>query len=138
MTLKEEKDRDIKWQKTKQDMISGISHDLKTPLTSIKGYIKGIKDGVADSKEKQEKYLDVAYKKACEMDKLIERLLYFSRVENGQISYNMKNISVKKLIEQYINGQEFDFNNIDPNNIPEKPSEKTTNQIKLIYRTPQF
>ena len=53
ITLKDEKERDIKWQKTKQDMISGISHDLKTPLTSIKGYIKGIKDGVADSKEKQ-------------------------------------------------------------------------------------
>lgn len=46
ITLKEEKERDIKWQKTKQDMISGISHDLKTPLTSIKGYIKGIKDGI--------------------------------------------------------------------------------------------
>ena len=109
ITLKEEKERDIKWQKTKQDMISGISHDLKTPLTSIKGYIKGIKDGVADSKEKQEKYLDVAYKKACEMDTLIERLLYFSRVENGQIAYNIKNIGVKKLIQQYIKGQEFDF-----------------------------
>lgn len=109
LTLKEEKERDAKWQKTKQDMISGISHDLKTPLTSIKGYIKGIKDGVADSKEKQEKYLDVAYKKACEMDNLIERLLYFSRVENGQISYDMRDISLKKLIEQYIRGQEFEF-----------------------------
>ena len=109
ITLKEEKERDIKWQKTKQDMISGISHDLKTPLTSIKGYIKGIKDGVADSKEKQEKYLDVAYKKASEMDILIEKLLYFSRVENGQISYKLKKISAKKLIEQYIKSQEFDF-----------------------------
>lgn len=85
ITLKDEKERDIKWQKTKQDMISGISHDLKTPLTSIKGYIKGTKDGVADSKEKQEKYLDVAYKKVCEMDTLIDRLLYFSKVENGHI-----------------------------------------------------
>ena len=95
--------------KTKQDMISGISHDLKTPLTSIKGYVKGIKDGIADSKEKQEKYLDVAYKKACEMDMLIERLLYFSRVENGQITYEMRNISVRKLLEQYIKVQEFEL-----------------------------
>ncbi|MBR2587587.1 MAG: HAMP domain-containing histidine kinase [Bacilli bacterium] len=109
LTLKDEKERESEWQKTKQDMISGISHDLKTPLTSIKGYIKGIKDGVADSKEKQEKYLDVAYKKASEMDTLIERLLYFSRVENGQISYDMRNVSLKKMIEQYIKGQEFEF-----------------------------
>ena len=43
------------------------------------------------------------------MDTLIERLLYFSRVENGQIAYSMKNISAKKFIEQYIKGQEFDF-----------------------------
>ena len=107
--LKEERKRDIKWKKTKQDMISGISHDLKTPLTSIKGYIKGIKDGVADSEEKKEKYLDVAYRKACEMDTLLERLLYFSRVENGQISYDMKKISLKKLIEQYVKAHEFEF-----------------------------
>lgn len=109
MTLKEEKERDAKWQKSKQDMISGISHDLKTPLTSIKGYIKGIKDGVADTEEKKQKYLDVAYTKACEMDSLIEKLLYFSKVEAGQISYNMKNISAKKLIEQYKKRQEFEF-----------------------------
>lgn len=109
-TLKNEKEREARWQKTKQDMISGISHDLKTPLTSIKGYIKGIKDGVANTKEKEEKYLDVVYKKACEMDDLIERLLYFSRVENGQIYYEFKNISVKKLIEQYIKEHDFDFN----------------------------
>lgn len=107
--LKEERERDIKWKKTKQDMISGISHDLKTPLTSIKGYIKGIKDGVADSEEKREKYLDVAYRKACEMDTLLERLLYFSRVENGQISYDIKKVSVKNLIEQYVRAQEFEL-----------------------------
>lgn len=109
-TLKKEKEREEKWQKTKQDMISGISHDLKTPLTSIKGYVKGIKDGVANTKEKQEQYLDVVYKKACEMDELIEKLLYFSRVENGQINYDIKNISIKKLIEQYIKEHEFDLN----------------------------
>ena len=128
LTLKDEKERDLKWQKTKQDMISGISHDLRTPLTSIKGYIKGIKDGVANSKEKQEKYLDVAYKKACEMDSLIERLLYFSRVENGQISYNLNTINVNKLIDQYVKSQEFD---LKEKGVEIKTNIKTNDNIKV-------
>ena len=54
-------DRAEEYDKAKTEMIAGMSHDLRTPLTSIKGYIKGVKDGVANTPQKQEQYLDIAY-----------------------------------------------------------------------------
>lgn len=105
-TLKEEKELNKKEQKSKEDMIAGISHDLRTPLTSIKGYIKGIKDGVASSKEKQEQYLDVAYNKACEMDILIEKLFELSQLETGEYLYNFKPEHIGNFINEYIKKQE--------------------------------
>ena len=65
--------------------MAGISHDLRTPLTSVKGYIKGMRDGVANTPEKREQYLDIAYRKACDMDKLLQRLFYFSKLETGNL-----------------------------------------------------
>ena len=105
-TLKEEKELNKKEQKSKEDMIAGISHDLRTPLTSIKGYIKGIKDGVASSKEKQKQYLDVAYNKACEMDILIEKLFELSQLETGDYLYDFKLEHVGNFVDEYIGKQE--------------------------------
>lgn len=62
-----------------------MSHDLRTPLTSIKGYIKGVKDGVANTPQKQEQYLDIAYQKACAMDVLLRKLSDFSKLETGNM-----------------------------------------------------
>ena len=62
------------------DLVSGISHDLRTPLTSVKGYLKGMRDGVANTPEKREQYLEVAYRKSCEMGVLLQRLFYFSKL----------------------------------------------------------
>ena len=57
--------------------ISDISHDLKTPITSIIGYVEGIKDGVANSPEKMDKYLSIIHLKARDMDSLIDELFLF-------------------------------------------------------------
>ena len=80
-----EREKTAAYERARTDLVAGISHDLRTPLTSVKGYIKGLRDGVAQTPEKQARYLDVAYQKACEMDVLLQRLFYFSKLETGNL-----------------------------------------------------
>lgn len=83
--LLEEQEKSAAYERSRTDLVAGISHDLRTPLTSVKGYIKGLQDGVAQTPERQRQYLDVAYRKACDMDVLLQRLFYFSRLETGNL-----------------------------------------------------
>ena len=89
--LQEERERNASYEKARTDMIAGISHDLRTPLTSVKGYIKGLRDGVANTQEKQEQYLSIAYSKASEMDVLLQKLFYFSKLETGSLPLSLDN-----------------------------------------------
>ena len=83
--LLEEQEKSAAYERSRTDLVAGISHDLRTPLTSVKGYIKGLRDGVAQTPERQRQYLDVAYRKACDMEVLLQRLFYFSRLETGNL-----------------------------------------------------
>ena len=83
--LLHEREKNAAYERARTDLVAGISHDLRTPLTSVKGYIKGLRDGVANTPEKREQYLDVAYRKACDMDVLLQRLFYFSKLETGNL-----------------------------------------------------
>ena len=62
-------------------MTAGIAHDLRTPLTSIKGYVEGLMDGIANTPEKQERYLNTIYSSAKDMENLLDELLTLSRFE---------------------------------------------------------
>ena len=79
----------LKEEKARSDMVTGISHDLRTPLTSARGYIQGILDGVAGTEEKKELYLRTAYEATEEMDILLQKLFDFSRLESGQLPFYM-------------------------------------------------
>ena len=83
--LLDEQKKNAAYEQARTDLVAGISHDLRTPLTSVKGYIKGLRDGVAQTPERQRQYLDIAYRKACDMDVLLQRLFYFSRMETGNL-----------------------------------------------------
>lgn len=79
--LKESVELQLQYEDNRKELISNISHDLKTPITSIKGYVEGIKDGVADTPEKMEKYVNTIYNKAQSMNYLIEELLTYSKLD---------------------------------------------------------
>ncbi len=93
--LKENEEEKFASDEEKKVLISNISHDLKTPITAIKGYAEGIIDGVADTKEKQEKYLRTIYNKANELNILINELTVYSKVDRQRIPYNFQNLLVK-------------------------------------------
>ena len=94
LRLKESADEKLEHEKQNRELISNISHDLKTPITSIKGYVEGLIDGVANTPEKQEKYIRTIYNKANDMDHLIDELTLYSRFESDRIPYNFHRLNV--------------------------------------------
>ena len=77
-----------------KELVSNITHDLKTPITTIKGYVEGIMDGVADTEEKKNKYIRTIYSKACELDNLINELAFYSKVNADKLNYNFCKINI--------------------------------------------
>ncbi len=94
LRLKESTEEKLENEKHNKELISNISHDLKTPITAIKGYVEGLMDGVADTPEKVDKYIKTIYNKANDMDRLINELTTYSGIDNNRILYNFHRINV--------------------------------------------
>lgn len=99
--LLEEQEKSAAYERSRTDLVAGISHDLRTPLTSVKGYIKGLRDGVAQTPERQRQYLDVAYRRACDMEVLLQRLFYFSRLETGNLPLFREEADLGSFVGQF-------------------------------------
>lgn len=94
LRLKESAEEKVQYDKENKELISNISHDLKTPITAIKGYVEGILDGVAASPERVDKYIRTIYNKANDMDKLIDELTFYSKIDTNKIPYTFSKINV--------------------------------------------
>ena len=92
--LKDNAEEKINGEKENKTLISNIAHDLKTPITAVKGYAEGLMDGVADTPEKRDKYIRTIYNKANEMDTLINELTLYAKIDTNRIPYNFAKINV--------------------------------------------
>lgn len=92
--LKDNAEEKLRSEQQSKELISNISHDLKTPITAIKGYVEGLIDGVADTPEKQNKYLQTVYSKAIDMDHLINELSFYSKIDTNKIPYTFSRLNV--------------------------------------------
>ena len=93
--LKESTEEKILMDKENKELISNISHDLKTPITAVKGYVEGIMDGVADTPEKMDRYVRTIYNKTNEMDHLINELTFYSKIDTIRIPYTFSKLNVE-------------------------------------------
>jgi Signal transduction histidine kinase len=84
----------MKYDDNRKMLVSSISHDLKTPITSIKGYVEGILDGVANSPEKIDRYLKTIYSKAEQIDVMIDDLLLYSKLDLNQLPFNYEKTNI--------------------------------------------
>lgn len=95
-------DKEREAERTKNELITNVAHDLRTPLTSIIGYLELLSGQVSISQEMQKKYIDIAYAKSKRLEKLIEDLFGFTKLNYGRVSMHVSRVDVVKLLSQLL------------------------------------
>ena len=113
--LKSSTEEKVSFDRENKELISNISHDLKTPITAVKGYVEGIMDGVADTPEKMDKYIRTIYNKANEMDRLIDELTFYSKIDTNRIPYTYSKIYVSDYFDNCIEELRMELESTDVN-----------------------
>ena len=96
-------DKEREAERTKNELITNVAHDLRTPLTSIIGYLELLSSKATPlPPELQKKYIDIAYGKSKRLEKLIEDLFGFTKLNYGKISMNVSKVDIIKLLGQLL------------------------------------
>ena len=95
-------DKEREAEQTKNELITNVAHDLRTPLTSIIGYLELLSGKVELSRDMQKKYIDIAYAKSKRLEKLIEDLFGFTKMNCGRLSMHVAKVDVVKLLSQLL------------------------------------
>lgn len=83
-------------------LMANLSHDLRTPVTAIKGYVEGIRDGVANTPEKRDHYLEVVYAKTLVLEGLVGNMTDFSEYELGRMQYHFERVELSAFLADLI------------------------------------
>lgn len=136
--LRDLMDRERESERTKNELITNVAHDLRTPLTSIIGYLELLSEGKELPADMQKKYIDIAYVKTKRLEKLIEDLFGFTKLNYGKISMQVGKVDVVKLLSQLL--EEFYPNFMDKNlsyelqsNVPAKVITADGNLLARLF-----
>lgn len=86
----------------RKELMAGISHDIRSPLTSIKAYVEGLLDGIAKTQEDRNKYLITIKRKAEDIDRMVEQMLTFSKIEMDEFPMEMTKFRLDQEIKKFI------------------------------------
>lgn len=100
-------------EENRKELISNISHDLKTPLTSIKGYVEGIREGIADDPEKLKKYIDVIHSKTLDIDRMIDDLFLLSKLDLEQEQFHFDAVPLEEFYRQTMSELRMEYKSAD-------------------------
>ena len=108
--LKESIELQLKYEQNRRELVAGISHDLRTPLTTIKGYSQGLKDRIANTEKMRERYYEIIYSKASDMEQLVEKLFFFSKLDTGKYPFKFEDVDSNDFFNNFFNNYAAEFN----------------------------
>lgn len=111
--LKLAKEKEQAYFKNRQELMASMSHDLKTPLTSIKGYMNGLEDGVADTEEKRSRYIHVINQSASRLENMIDELFMYSKLDLEEETFHFENIDIVPYMTDIINEYQLEYSHLN-------------------------
>lgn len=102
LRLKESIEGQLKDEDNRKQLITNISHDLRTPITTIKGYVNGIKDGVANNPEKLVDYMNTILEKTSDLDHMIEELFLYSKLDADSVPFTYTEVDLDSYLKEYV------------------------------------
>ncbi|GAB2540505.1 sensor histidine kinase [Gracilibacillus alcaliphilus] len=111
-SLKEAQDVQKKYETNRRELISSISHDLRTPVTSIKGYVQGVTDGVANTPEKLDRYMTTIGQKTNELERMVDELFLYSKLDLDRVPFHFMPIDIDQFLRDIIDEWAFQYPDI--------------------------
>src|SRR5699024_6438661 len=100
LMIQMEKERQVERQKN--ELITNVSHDLRTPLTSILGYLHLLLDGKFENEEQRNEYVKIAFSKSEQLENLIEDLFAYTKLTDGNFILDRQDVCINKFLDQLI------------------------------------
>ena len=98
-----------RYENGRKELIAGISHDLATPLTALKGYICGLRDGIANTTEKRRHYLNMMLETTNNMTTLVESLFLFSKLDLGRVELHLEPVAIYSYFVDFVDDKRLYF-----------------------------
>lgn len=109
--LQDSVEQQQKDESSRKELIAGISHDLRTPLTSIKAYVEGLEKGIANTPRLYKRYIDTIKNKSTELENIIEQLFLFSKIDIGDFPFHFKKADIALELQTYIGEIQDEYKN---------------------------
>ncbi|WP_123040283.1 sensor histidine kinase [Cohnella candidum] len=123
------------YEANRKELISSISHDLKTPITAIRGYVDGLLEGVADTPEKSDKYIRTISAKADEMDRLIDELFLYAKLDLHRIPFSFETVPLAGFMKDWAEELHFEM---DKRSIGFEPIFDIPSEASVLMDRDQF